>query len=111
MKFGPALGMVAACILIAGTANVLAADAAQVDVKPAVDTSTPVANTQIAAITTAAPVGDTVKTTDPLHADARWPLFANCINNTATPDAFQGCLQMAFMGVGPNDQVVALLTH
>jgi hypothetical protein len=71
----------------------------------------PVANVQLAAVSTA-PIGQAkAPVADPLHADTRWPLFANCINNTATPDAFQACLQMAFLGTGPNDQVLALLTH
>lgn len=107
MRLGPALGMVTACMLIAGSTNAFAEDAAPVGANPAA----PAANAQVAALTTAMPVDGTKAASDPLHADPNWPLFSNCINNTATPAAFQACLQMAFMGVGPNDQVLALLTH
>ncbi len=99
---GRTLGMVTACMLIAGSTNTFADETAA---------TTPAANTQVASVTTAAPTSDVKASVDPLHADARWPLFSNCINNTATPDAFQACLQMAFLGRRPNDQVLALLTR
>ncbi len=101
---GRTLGMVTACMLIASSTNVFA------DGIVATGVTTPV-NAQVASATTAAPASDVKAAVDPLHADARWPLFSNCINNTTTPDAFQACLQLAFVGVGPNDQVLALLTH
>ena len=34
---------------------------------------------------------------DGLHQDARWPLFSNCVNNTASQDEFLTCLRSAFM--------------
>ena len=45
-----------------------------------------------------------------LHADPRWPLMANCVNNTATPAAFQSCLQSAFLS-DATGQTSALLGH
>jgi len=43
-----------------------------------------------------------------LHADPRWPLMANCVNNTATPAAFQSCLRSAFLS-DATGQTAALL--
>ena len=34
---------------------------------------------------------------DGLHRDPRWPLFRNCIENTFSPQAFEACLQQAFL--------------
>jgi hypothetical protein len=96
-------------MLIAGFTNAFAEDVTPVAVKSTIET--PAVNTQVASLATATPISNVKSSADPLHADPNWPLFSNCINNTATPAAFQGCLQMAFMGVGPNDQVLALLTH
>ncbi len=100
---GRTLGMVTACMLIAGSTSTFADEA--------VTGTQLAANTQVASVTTTAPASDVKASTDPLHADARWPLFSNCINNTTTPDQFQACLQLAFMGVGPTDQTLALLTR
>ena len=100
---GRTLGMVTACMLIAGSTSTFA-DENVTGAKMA-------ANTQVAAVTTATPASDVKTSADPLHADAHGPLFSNCINNTITPDQFQVCLQLAFMGVGPNDQALALLTR
>jgi hypothetical protein len=101
---GRTLGMVTACMLIAGSTMAFADE-----ITTAGTTAAP--NAQVASVTTAVSTSDAKAPVDPLHADAHWPLFSNCINNTTTPDAFQACLQLAFMGVGPNDQVLALLTH
>ena len=97
------LGMVTVCVFFAGSTNVYADDAVQ----PAV---TPVpANVQVASV---APFAASIqKTSDPLHADPRWPQFKNCIDNTSTPDSFQACLQMAFLGAAPTGHVLALLTR
>ena len=99
---GRTLGMVTACMLIAGSTSTFADE---------VTGPTMAANTQVASVTATVPASDVKASADPLHADARWPLFSNCINNTTTPDQFQVCLQLAFMGVGPNDQTLALLTR
>jgi hypothetical protein len=123
--------MVSACVLFAATSvfaddvvpalNQITAPADQQMAVPAdqppvvqlgLEASAPasVAPTQLASVEVVPPAAaPAVK--DPLHADPRWPLFANCINNTATPDDFNACLQMAFTGVGPTDKVLALLTR
>jgi hypothetical protein len=111
MRFDPSLGIVAACFILAGTSLALAQDAAPtVDPKPAAEAQPSVAPTQVASLA-GTTVAATVRATDPLHLDPNWPLFQNCIDNTATPAAFQGCLQLAFLGTGPSDKVVALLTR
>lgn len=111
MRIDPSLGIVAACFILASSSFAMAQDAAPtVDTKPVAEAqAAPVALTQVASL--AAPVAAAVRTTDPLHLDPNWSLFQNCIDNTATPQAFQGCLQMAFQGTGPIDKVAMLLTH
>lgn len=110
MRIDPSLGIVAACFIIASSSFAMAQDAVPtVDTKPVAEAKAPVALTQVASLS--APVAAAVRTTDPLHLDPNWSLFQNCIDNTSTPEAFQGCLQMAFMGTGPVDKVAMLLTH
>jgi hypothetical protein len=104
MNIGRTLGMAVACMFIAGSTSVFAEDAGQV--------ATPqTANTQVASVDPLAIPAQQKPGMDPLHADARWPQFKNCIDNTVTPAAFQACLQMAFLGAAPTGQVLALLTH
>jgi hypothetical protein len=45
-----------------------------------------------------------------LHTDPRWPQIANCVNNTATPEAFQTCLQSALLA-DTTGNAAALLHH
>lgn len=98
------LGMVTVCAFFAGSTNVYADDAVQPATTPGS------ANVQVASV---APFAAQVpqKAGDPLHADPRWPQFKNCIDNTSTPDSFQACLQMAFLGAAPSGRVLALLTR
>ena len=42
-------------------------------------------------------VSGTELQSDGLHKDPRWPQFRNCIDHTDTPQAFEACLQQAFM--------------
>jgi hypothetical protein len=124
MSIGRTLGMAIACVLIASSTSVFAGDlnsAAQPVAAPSASTqpmaaaaNAPAAsaNLQVASVEPAAvPAAQQKPGMDPLHADARWPLFKNCIDNTTTPAAFDACLQMAFLGAKPDNQVLALLTH
>jgi hypothetical protein len=82
----------------------------QAVVQPEANAPASITPTRLASVEVVPPAA-TPAVKDPLHADPHWPLFANCINNTATPDEFNACLQMAFTGVGPTGQVLALLTR
>lgn len=104
---GRALGLVLGFVFLATSTSSFAGDETQAVASPAVSQA---ANMQVASVNPVSlPATQAVASADPLHSDARWPLFKNCIDNTATQAAFQGCLQMAFMGVKPDDKVLALL--
>jgi hypothetical protein len=45
---------------------------------------------------------------DGLHQDSRWPLFANCINNTGSPDEFTACLRTAFLADSTGTELALL---
>ncbi len=66
MRLGPTLGMVTACMLIAGSTSVFADDMAPVAVKAVVEA--PAANTQVASLATATPISDVKTSSDPLHS-------------------------------------------
>lgn len=109
MKNARELGMVLACVFVASSTAAVAAGAGDANTSAAATQST---NVQIAAVEpTSAIASQTATTADPLHTDARWPLFKNCIDNTSNRNAFEACLQMAFLGGSPNPQVLALLTR
>ncbi|HEX3810925.1 MAG TPA: hypothetical protein VHW02_14615 [Rhizomicrobium sp.] len=109
MKTARELGMVLACAVMAASTNAIAADAGGVSASAV---STQSSNVQVAAVEpTSAIASQTATTADPLHTDARWPLFKNCIDNTSNRNAFEACLQMAFLGGSPSPQVLALLTR
>lgn len=108
MNNGRIVGMVVACVFMAGSTPVFADDTAP--------SAAPVAATQdgtieLASVNPVALPNKQATAQDPLHADPRWPKFKNCIDNTSTPATFQACLQMAFLDVAPSGQVLALLTH
>jgi hypothetical protein len=108
MKNGRILGMVVACVFMAGSTPVFADDTAS-STAPAVAPQN--GTIELASVNPVSLPNQQVAAQNPLHADPRWPKLKNCIDNTTTPAAFQGCLQLAFMDVAPTGQVLALLTH
>jgi hypothetical protein len=108
MKNGRILGMVVACVFMAGSTPVFADDTA-LSAAPAV--AAPNGTIELASVSPVSLPSQQAMAQNPLHADPRWPKMKNCIDNTTTPASFQACLQMAFMDVAPTGQVLALLTH
>lgn len=106
MKNGRNWGLVIVGVAFAVSTGVFADNATPAAAQPSVEA----APVQVALANPQAPVLEATAT-DPLHSDVRWPLFKNCIDNTATPAAFEACLQMAFLNAEPDGQVLALLTH
>lgn len=77
------------------------------------DDQSPVAQPAVISQASAAPAdqGNLVVASleqDGLHQDSRWPLFANCINNTASPDEFTACLRNAFLADSTGTELALL---
>lgn len=45
---------------------------------------------------------------DGLHADRRWPQFANCVNNTVSRQEFVSCLRTAYLSDGTGTELALL---
>jgi len=110
MVYGRKLGMAVMCFCLSGGVGV-SANAADVTANHSQGAVVQSTDIELAAVEPRSQVVSRQVNADPLHADPHWPLFKNCIDNTANRGAFDACLQMAFLGGSPDSQTLALLTR
>ena len=87
--------MIGNCLKLAIVATFAVVTGAQAAELPNAATAFPVQPVQVASL--GGPSEAAPRTGDGLHADPRWPNFANCINNTGSRAQFEACLRSAFM--------------